>query len=202
MSDKADGIAHDTYAFNYTEASNTSASVVQEMMKTLSTTLPFTDVKNTDWCFSEVARVYADGIMGGTSNTTFSPAGTTGFSDVDNGAYYADAVKWASGKEIVGGYADGTFAPNRAITREQLAAILYRYAKANGADISVGEDTNLLSYKDFQSVGQYAVPALQWAVGSGLIGGTTNATLSPKGTATRAQAAVILIRFVGMTAAK
>ena len=73
MSDKADGIAHDTYAFNYTEASNTSASVVQEMMKTLSTTLPFTDVKNTDWCFSEVARVYADGIMGGTSNTTFSP---------------------------------------------------------------------------------------------------------------------------------
>ena len=225
MSDKADGIAHDTYAFNYTEASNTSASVVQEMMKTLSTTLPFTDVKNTDWCFSEVARVYADGIMGGTSNTTFSPAGTltrgqvvamlyrmagspavtantTGFSDVDNGAYYADAVKWASGKEIVGGYADGTFAPNRAITREQLAAILYRYAKANGADISVGEDTNLLSYKDFQSVGQYAVPALQWAVGSGLIGGTTNATLSPKGTATRAQAAVILVRFVGMTAAK
>ena len=225
MSDKADGIAHDTYAFNYTEASNTSASVVQEMMKTLSTTLPFTDVKNTDWCFSEVARVYADGIMGGTSNTTFSPAGTltrgqvvamlyrmagspavtantTGFSDVDNGAYYADAVKWASGKEIVGGYADGTFAPNRAITREQLAAILYRYAKANGADISVGEDTNLLSYKDFQSVGQYAVPALQWAVGSGLIGGTTNAMLSPKGTATRAQAAVILVRFVGMTAAK
>ena len=225
MSDKADGIAHDTYAFNYTEASNTSASVVQEMMKTLSTTLPFTDVKNTDWCFSEVARVYADGIMGGTSNTTFSPAGTltrgqvvamlyrmagspavtantTGFSDVDNGAYYADAVKWASGKEIVGGYADGTFAPNRAITREQLAAILYRYAKANGADISVGEDTNLLSYKDFQSVGQYAVPALQWAVGSGLIGGTTNVTLSPKGTATRAQAAVILVRFAGMTAAK
>lgn len=225
MSDKADGIAHDTYAFNYTEASNTSASVVQEMMKTLSTTLPFTDVKNTDWCFSEVARVYADGIMGGTSNTTFSPAGTltrgqvvamlyrmagspavtantTGFSDVDNGAYYADAVKWASGKEIVGGYADGTFAPNRAITREQLAAILYRYAKASGADVSVGEDTNLLSYKDFQSVGQYAVPALQWAVGSGLIGGTTNAMLSPKGTATRAQAAVILVRFVGMTAAK
>ena len=117
-------------------------------------------MKNTDWCFSEVARVYADGIMGGTSNTTFSPAGTltrgqvvamlyrmagspavtantTGFSDVDNGAYYADAVKWASGKEIVGGYADGTFAPNRAITREQLAAILYRYAKANGADIKV-----------------------------------------------------------------
>ena len=121
---------------------------------------------------------------------------------MDNGAYYADDVKWASGKEIVGGKADGTFAPNRAITREQLDAILYRYAKATGADISVGEDTNLLSYKDFQSVGQYAVPALQWAVGSGLIGGTTNAMLAPKGTATRAQAAVILVRFVGMTAAK
>lgn len=75
----------------------------------------------------------------------------------------------------------GTFAPNRAITREQLAAILYRYAKANGADISVGEDTNLLSYKDFQSVGQYAVPALQWAVGSGLIGGTTMRCCLPRG---------------------
>lgn len=225
MSDKADGIAHDTYAFNYTEASNTSAAVVQEMMKTLSTTLPFTDVKNTDWCFSEVAQAYAKGIMGGTSGTTFNPAGTltrgqvvamlyrmagspvvaagtSSFSDVADNAYYANAVKWAAGKEIVGGYADGTFAPNRAITREQLAAILYRYAKANGADVSVGEDTNLLSYKDFQSVGQYAVPALQWAVGSGLIGGTTNVTLSPKGTATRAQAAVILIRFAGMSAAK
>ena len=225
MSDKADGIAHDTYAFNYTQASNTSASVVQEMMKTLSTTLPFTDVKNTDWCFSEVAQVYAKGIMGGTSNTTFTPAGTltrgqvvamlyrmagspvvaagsASFSDVDSGAYYANAVKWAAGKEIVGGYADGTFAPNRAITREQLAAILYRYAKANGTDVSVGEDTNLLSYKDFQSVGQYAVPALQWAVGSGLVSGTSNDTLSPKGTATRAQAAVILVRFIGMAAAK
>ena len=76
MSDKADGIAHDTYAFNYTEASNTSASVVEEMMKTLSTTLPFTDVKKTDWCFSEVAQVYADDVMGGTSGTTFSPNGT------------------------------------------------------------------------------------------------------------------------------
>ena len=225
MSDKADGLAHDTYAFNYTQASNTSASVVQEMMKTLSTTLPFTDVKNTDWCFSEVAQVYAKGIMGGTSNTTFTPAGTltrvqvvamlyrmagspvvaagsASFSDVDSGAYYANAVKWAAGKEIVGGYADGTFAPNRAITREQLAAILYRYAKANGTDVSVGEDTNLLSYKDFQSVGQYAVPALQWAVGSGLVSGTSNDTLSPKGTATRAQAAVILVRFIGMASVK
>ena len=188
MSDKADGIAHDTYAFNYTEASNTSASVVQEMMKTLSTTLPFTDVKNTDWCFSEVARVYADGIMGGTSNTTFSPAGT-----LTRGQVVAMLYRMAGSPAVTA---------NRAITREQLAAILYRYAKANGADISVGEDTNLLSYKDFQSVGQYAVPALQWAVGSGLIGGTTNAMLSPKGTATRAQAAVILVRFVGMTAAK
>ena len=124
------------------------------------------------------------------------------FADVPAGAYYAKAVAWASDKGIVAGYSETQFGPEDTITREQLASILYRDAKANGADISVCEDTNLLSYKDFQSVGQYAVPALQWAVGSGLIGGTTNAMRSPKGTATRAQAAVILVRFVGMTAAK
>ena len=224
MSDKADGIARDTYAFNYTEASNTSASVVEEMMKTLSTTLPFTDVKKTDWCFSEVAQVYADGVMGGTSGTTFSPNGTltrgqaaailyrmagspavtsaASFSDVASDAYYANAVSWAAGQEIVTGYADGTFAPNRVITREQLAAILYRYAKSAGADVSVGEDTNILSYQDAESIAAYAVPAMQWAAGSGVLSGTSASTLSPKGTATRAQTAVILVRFANQTASK
>ena len=133
--------------------------------------------------------------------TATSYTGRT-YSDVNRSDWFYNYVMELSQQGIVGGNDDGTFAPNRAITREQLAAILYRYAKANGADVSVGEDTNLLSYKDFQSVGQYAVPALQWAVGSGLVSGTSNDTLSPKGTATRAQAAVILVRFIGMASAK
>ena len=169
----------------------------------------FTDVPAGSWYEEAVNYVHEKGLMNGTSSNAFSPnANTTRGMIVTilarvegvntNGTpWYAAGQKWAMDNSI----SDGTNMPG-VITREQLAAILYRYAKANGADISVGEDTNLLSYKDFQSVGQYAVPALQWAVGSGLIGGTTNAMLSPKGTATRAQAAVILVRFVGMTAAK
>ncbi|WP_298034660.1 5'-methylthioadenosine/adenosylhomocysteine nucleosidase [uncultured Dysosmobacter sp.] len=217
MSDKADGLAHDTYAFNYTESSNTSASVVMDMMKTLSTELPFTDVKNTDWCFTAVSAAYADGLMGGNTATTFNPNGSTTrgqiaailyrlekepavtseakFSDVNEDQYYADAVAWGSANGIVQGYTDGTFAPNRPITREQLAAILYRYAKLKGYDVSVGEDTNILSFSDFQQIGEYAIPAMQWAVGDGVMNGKTSTTLVPKGTATRAQVASMLVRF-------
>ena len=133
-----------------------------------------------------------------------SPAVTSAvsFSDVASDAYYANAVSWAAGQEIVTGYADGTFAPNRVITREQLAAILYRYAKSAGADVSVGEDTNILSYQDAEIIAAYAVPAMQWAAGSGVLSGTSASTLSPKGTATRAQTAVILVRFANQTASK
>ena len=170
----------------------------------------FNDVAAGSWYADAVKNVVNKGLMAGTGKDTFAPnnqvtrammwtvlARLDGKDVSGASTWYAKAMTWATEK----GVSDGTF-PANSITREQLAAILYRYAKASGADVSVGEDTNLLSYKDFQSVGQYAVPALQWAVGSGLIGGTANATLSPKGTATRAQAAVILVRFVGMTAAK
>ena len=93
------------------------------------------------------------------------------------------------------GYADGTFRPDQTISREQMAAILYRYAQYKGCDVSVGEDTNLLSYTDAAQVASYAVPAFQWAVGAGIINGTTASTLSPKGSATRGQVAAILHRY-------
>ena len=215
MSDKADGLAHDTYAFNYTEASNTSASVVMEMLKTLSTELPFTDVANTSWYFSAVSEAYAEGLMSGTSDTTFSPSGSTtramivtmlyrmaeepevteaaSFSDVAEGKYYTDAVAWANANGIVTGYEDGTFAPNQAITREQLAVILYRYAQFMKEDTTA--TAALDQFSDAASVGGYAADAMSWAVAEGIVTGMTDGTLSPKTGASRAQVAVMLVRF-------
>ena len=215
MSDKADGPAHDTYAFNYTEASNTSASVVMEMLKTLSTELPFTDVANTSWYFSAVSEAYAEGLMSGTSDTTFSPSGSTtramivtmlyrmaeepevteaaSFSDVAEGKYYTDAVAWANANGIVTGYEDGTFAPNQAITREQLAVILYRYAQFMKEDTTA--TAALDQFSDAASVGGYAADAMSWAVAEGIVTGMTDGTLSPKTGASRAQVAVMLVRF-------
>ncbi len=215
MSDKADGLAHDTYAFNYTEASNTSASVVMEMLKTLGTELPFTDVANTSWYYTAVSEVYTSGLMSGTSDTTFSPNGTTtramivtmlyrmagepegtaaaSFSDVAEGKYYSDAVAWASANGVVTGYEDGTFAPNQAITREQLAVILYRYAQFMKEDTTAA--AALDQFSDAASVGGYAADAMSWAVAEGIVSGMTDGTLSPKTGASRAQVAMMLVRF-------
>ena len=220
MSDKADGLAHDTYAFNYTEASNTSASVVMEMLKTLSTELPFTDVANTSWYFSAVSEAYESGLMSGTSDTTFTPNGSTtramivtmlyrmaeepevteaaSFSDVAEGKYYSDAVAWANANGIVTGYEDGTFAPNQAITREQLAVILYRYAQFMKEDTTA--TAALDQFSDAASVGGYAADAMSWAVAEGIVSGMTDGTLSPKTGASRAQVAVMLVRFGDLTA--
>ena len=115
------------------------------------------------------------------------------FKDVEKGAYYEQAVAWAAEKGIVNGYGD-TFGPNDNITREQFATILFRYAQFKGYDVSVGEDTNILSYADAFSVSEYAIPAMQWACGAGLINGIGD-TLQPAGAASRAQAAAILHRF-------
>ena len=104
-------------------------------------------------------------------------------------------MTWAAENGIVGGYGGGLFGPEDNITREQLAAILYRYAQAKGYDVSVGEDTNILSYADALDVSEWAIPAMQWACGSGVIEGVTEATLVPGGTATRAQVATMLMRF-------
>ncbi len=176
----------------------------------------FTDAQTTAWYHDGVHYCIKNGLMNGYDNGKFgtndnisrsqivtilwrlegSPAVSGGsFDDVASDAYYAKAVAWAAENGIVGGYGDGRFGPNDPITREQLAAILYRYAQLKDVDVSVGEDTNILDFDDAQSISSYAVPAIQWACGSGIITGTSVTTLSPDGTATRTQAATMLMRY-------
>lgn len=177
---------------------------------------PFTDVNENDWFYENVAYVYEHGMMAGTSKTTFSPNVTTtrgmvvtvlyrlegspvlsnssSFSDVASGAYYQDAIAWAVANGITSGYGNGKFGPNDPITREQLATFLYRYAKYKGLDVSVGEDTNILSYNDALTISEYAFPAIQWLCGEGIMQGS-DGNLMPAGNATRAQIAALLHRF-------
>lgn len=172
---------------------------------------PFTDVAPGAWYYDAVSYVYANGLMDGTSATTFAPdANMTRamlvtilwrmegepvvnyllpFTDVDDGAWYAEAVRWAASEGIVTGVSETSFAPNAEITREQLAAILYRYT---GEPATAA---NLAGYADGASVSAYAVDAMSWCVEHGIITGTTATTLEPQGTATRAQAAAMLMRF-------
>ena len=164
---------------------------------------PFTDVKSGDWFYDAVAYVYANGLMDGTSATTFEPnANMTRamvwaiLARIDGetvtGANWADTARaWA----MASGVSDGTD-PNGHVTREQFATMLYRYAAAKGYDVSIGESTNILSYADFASISEYAIPAMQWACGSGIVTGVTESTLVPQGTATRAQCAAMLMRFI------
>ena len=175
----------------------------------------FEDVYVGDWYFDAVQYVYENDMMAGTSDTTFSPnqtttrgmivtilyrlegeptvTGTTAFTDVTADQYYANAVAWAVQNGIVAGSDATTFAPNNAITREQMAAILYRYAQFKGYDVSAKAD--LSTYIDAADVSAYATDAMAWASQTGLITGTSATTLSPAGQATRAQVATILMRF-------
>lgn len=117
------------------------------------------------------------------------------FDDLNVGDYYVDAVKWAAEHGIVLGYSDSVYAPDDVITREQIAAIMHRYAKFKGFDVSVGETTSITSYADYDSISEYAIPSLQYAVGSGLMKGRTETTLNPREDTTRAEMATILYRF-------
>ena len=179
-------------------------------------TLPFTDVKSGDWFYEAVQYVYDKGMMTGVSADRFAPASTTtrgmivtilyrlenepavsggsAFTDVENGAWYADAVAWAAANDIVNGTSATTFAPNSPITREQMATMLYRFAQYKGMD-AVTLQENLTGYPDGGQVSDYAIPAMNWAIGQGLIAGMENGTLVPQGSATRAQVATILMRF-------
>ena len=118
------------------------------------------------------------------------------FSDVLSGEWYTDAIIWAAGEGIVNGVETDTFGPTEKITREQLVTMLYNYAVYKGYDVSVGEDTNILSYDDAFDISEYAIPAIQWACGAGIIEGRTPSTIVPQGTATRAEVAAILMRFM------
>lgn len=178
----------------------------------------FADVAADAWYADAVQYVYENGMMSGTSETTFSPDLTTTrgmivtilyrlegspdlsnenlgypYADVDANAYYADAVYWARQNGIVSGMSAEQFAPNNAITREQMAAILYRYAQFKGYDVSAKADLSV--YTDAAQVSTYATDAMAWANGAQLITGTSQATLTPAGNATRAQVATILMRF-------
>ena len=176
--------------------------------------LPFTDVAESAWYYDAVVYVYENGMMTGTNDgTTFSPAmnltrgmmaqvlynieqgtaGTAGtFTDVAAGAWYADAVNWAASKGIVNGYGDGTFGPEDSITREQMAVLLYNYAKYKGYDMTA--TTDLTAFSDDEQVSDWAEYAMQWAVAEKLIQGSNNA-LNPLGTASRAEVAQILANF-------
>lgn len=111
-------------------------------------------------------------------------------------SWYANAVIWAQQNGIVSGVTENEFAPDSNITREQIATIMYRYAQYKRYNVSVGENTNILSYDDAESISEYAIASMQYAVGSGLINGKTNLTLNPKDNATRAEIAAILQRFI------
>ena len=179
--------------------------------------LPFTDVKSGNWFYDAVKYAYAQGLMTGTSATTFAPNGTmnramivtvlyrlekspavTGaskFTDVPAGQWYSDAVAWAAANNIVNGYDETTFGPMNAVTREQMAAILFRYEQYKGLE-NVTLEENLNRFPDQNKISAYAIPALQWAVGQKIINGNADGTLDPTGTATRAQVAQIFTNLL------
>lgn len=177
--------------------------------------LPFTDVSTSDWFYDDVAFVYKNGLFSGTDSRSFSPnasmtramlvtvlyrlegeptvTGRSSFTDVRSGAYYEKAVIWAAANGIVTGTDSTSFSPDAKVTREQLAAILFRYAQYRKLDTDASAKLN--SFTDADSVSAYASEALGWAVSEGLINGASG-KLMPKGDATRAQVAAILHRFV------
>lgn len=179
--------------------------------------LPFTDVKSGNWFYDAVKYAYEQGLMTGTSATTFAPNGTmnramivtvlyrlekspavTGaskFTDVPAGQWYSDAVAWAAANKIVNGYDETTFGPMNAVTREQMAAILFRYEQYKGLE-NVTLEENLNRFPDQNKISAYAIPALQWAVGQKIINGNADGTLDPTGTATRAQVAQIFTNLL------
>lgn len=175
---------------------------------------PFADVAKGSWYYEGVRYAYENGLMNGTGEGTFSPdlptsrgmlvtilyrlagspaAGSASFTDVAQGQWYADGVAWASANGVVTGYPDGSFRPNDTITREQMAAILYQYARIQGKLDDSRADLSIFS--DLDSLSAYAKEPMSWAVAQGLFSGVSADTLAPGGSTTRAQAAVILTAF-------
>ena len=168
------------------------------------------------WAYNAIQYVYGEGLMAGTSADAFSPDATTtrgqivtilwrlsgspqvdylmDYSDVDLTAYYGEAIRWATSEGIAGGYGGGLFGPDDPITREQLAVMLWRFAQHTGYDTTQG-GMAIREYADYNQISDFALEAMNWAVSAGIINGTSATTLSPNGSATRAQVAVILMRF-------
>ena len=180
----------------------------------------FTDVQQTDWFHQAVDFMVENDVMHGTSETTFEPESDVSrgmvavvlwrladcpvvnylmpYNDIASGTYYTEAVRWASSEQIVTGYDEQSFGPEDPVTREQLAAMLYRFAQSEGMT-AVNLSENLSGFADAAQASSYAVQPLNWAVGSGIINGD-GGLLKPQGTATRAQTAQILMRYMGLTA--
>ncbi len=191
----------------------------EEADKTEETTTPetitFSDVKESDWFYKGVSYVVENGMMNGVGENQFAPnapltremlavvlynmekqpesTGVNPFADVKADMWYTDAIVWANANGIVAGYDDSTFGLGDSITREQLAAILYRYAQMKGYDVT--EKADLTGYADSAAISGYAVEAMQWANANGIVNGMTATTLAPQGTATRAQVATMLMNF-------
>ena len=179
-------------------------------------TISFKDVKESDWFYEAVSYAVENGLMSGMSEDIFAPNTpltremlavilwnlegnptpdeVAPFLDVTSDKYYANAIAWANENGIVAGYGN-TFGVGDSITREQFAVMLYNYAQYQGYDVSVGEDTNILSYTDAFDISNYAYPAMQWACGAGIMSGNDDGTLNPQGKATRAEAATMLMNF-------
>lgn len=210
--------AGDRYTFQM-PASRVTVEAAFSAKSGAANTLPFTDVAGNAWYHAAVEYVYGGGLMSGTDGTHFSPnvtttrgmivtilhsmagrpgaAGSAGFLDVPAGQYYTAAVEWACASGVVSGYPDGRFRPNDPITREQFAAILYRYAQLSGRDTGAAGD--LSAFQDRGKVSAYAVEAVGWAVEQGLISGMGDGNLAPGGSATRAQAAAMLTKYCEST---
>lgn len=190
----------------------------KEIKKDIPWKNPFKDVKEKDWFYNAVKYINQKGLMNGIKVDEFAPnlEMTRGmlvtilwrlekepvvnyymqFEDVDQTSYYGEAVRWAASEKIVKGMTSKEFDPNGNVTREQLVTILHRYAQRIKRDVSVGENTNILSYEDYDELYEYAIPAMQWACGDGIIQGRTESTLNPKDTASRAEIATIIMRFI------
>ena len=212
LTDKGDG----KYTFQM-PASKVTVEAVFTAVEPEPEGLPFTDVTSGDWFYDAVAYVYDKGMMEGTTDTTFAPTmnltrsmiaqvlynleerpeapGAAGFPDVAAGAWYADAVNWAAARGIVKGYDTGAFGPEDSVTREQLAAILYRYAQAKGYDTTQG-GMAVREFSDSASISDWAQEAMSWAVNAQVLSGKGNGVLDPQGTATRAEVAQMLMNFV------
>lgn len=213
-----------TAAYDFTEKVTKSFTLYAkwtEIVKEPDTTEwknPFEDVKKNDWFYQDVKYVVENKLMNGVTETQFAPNDTLTramlvtvlyrnegepavskslpFADIGMSAYYTNAVIWAKQNGIVNGVNESEFEPDTKITREQIAAIMHRYAKYKGYDVSVGENTNIFSYDDAESISEYAVASMQYVVGSGILKGKSASTLNPQDHTTRAEIAAVLQRFI------
>ena len=195
-----------------------SALLLTAMSFTASAASGFSDVPAGSWYEKAVLWATKQGIATGVSEGKFGPnqpvtrgqvvtmlwrmegspkaSGSGGFSDVKSGVYYAEAVVWAAKNSLVNGYPNGTFVPNRKISRQELVTILYRYAEYRGKSVAA-PSTSFSAFTDADKVASYALAPMRWAVGNGIVSGTTASTLSPSGAATRAQFVQMLYRWLG-----